>query len=255
MPKKIQRRTWLKIFFYGTALGAVGYVYAGEVHRLRIRRISLPHVMPCRVAHITDIHYKGERAYLERVVEEVNAQKPDLVCFTGDLMENTKWLPEALELIASLQAPVYGVPGNHEYWSHAPVADLETGFSSTGGGWLARRSLSIPQYDLTLVGADEMRLPGNIPTNGFRILLTHYPAHVDRMHGAQFDLILAGHSHGGQVRIPFYGAPVLPGQVGPYDRGRFNMPAGTLYVNPGIGTYFVNVRIACRPEITLFDLG
>ena len=82
--------------------------------------------------------------------------------------------------------------------------------------------------------------------------MTHYPLDADSVRG-HYDLILAGHSHGGQIRVPFFGAPVLPYRVGSYDRGRFETPAGPLYVNPGIGTYRYAARFWCRPEITVIE--
>jgi len=69
-----------------------------------------------------------------------------------------------------------------------------------------------------------------------------------------FELMLAGHSHGGQVRVPFYGAPILPWGVGPYQLGYYETFAGPLYVGAGIGTYRLPVRINCRPEITVVTI-
>lgn len=68
------------------------------------------------------------------------------------------------------------------------------------------------------------------------------------------DLVLAGHSHGGQVRLPFYGPVFLPFGVEQYDLGLFHTPSGPLYVNPGIGWFPVPIRFNCRPEITLFEV-
>jgi hypothetical protein len=85
------------------------------------------------------------------------------------------------------------------------------------------------------------------------IMLLHYPLMAERV-THPFDLLLAGHSHGGQVRIPFYGALMLPYWVGKYDLGMFRVPAGRLYVNPGIGWLVTPIRFNCRPEITVFEI-
>jgi uncharacterized protein len=82
----------------------------------------------------------------------------------------------------------------------------------------------------------------------------HYPGMANELKGRRFDLILAGHSHGGQVRLPFVGALILPHGVGPYDFGYYDTPAGPLYVNAGIGTYRIPVRWNCRPEITVVTM-
>jgi len=83
----------------------------------------------------------------------------------------------------------------------------------------------------------------------------HYPAHAKKLGDQKFDLLLAGHSHGGQVRIPFYGAPIIPYGCDEYDLGLFQTPAGPLYVNPGIGYIFnYDFRFNCRPEITVIEV-
>jgi predicted MPP superfamily phosphohydrolase len=86
------------------------------------------------------------------------------------------------------------------------------------------------------------------------ILLVHYPAWVKRLEGQKFDLILAGHSHGGQVRIPFYGPIIVPYAVDEYDLGLFQTKAGPLYVTSGIGWFPVPIRFNCRPEITVMEI-
>jgi predicted MPP superfamily phosphohydrolase len=86
------------------------------------------------------------------------------------------------------------------------------------------------------------------------LLLCHYPKVADARHQTNYDLILAGHSHGGQIRVPFFGAPVVPFGVGNYVRGLHQTGAGPLYVNVGVGTFLIPVRFCCRPEITLIQL-
>jgi predicted MPP superfamily phosphohydrolase len=86
------------------------------------------------------------------------------------------------------------------------------------------------------------------------ILLSHYPTGVDSFPQTKFDLVLAGHSHGGQVRIPFYGALIVPFSTGEYQLGLYNTLSGPLYVNAGIGYFFANIRFCCRPEITVVEV-
>jgi predicted MPP superfamily phosphohydrolase len=86
-------------------------------------------------------------------------------------------------------------------------------------------------------------------------LLTHYPAQVDKLGARKFDLVLAGHSHGGQLRLPLFGSLIVPAYVGEYDMGLFQTPAGPLYVNPGIGYLGpFDFRFNCRPEITVIEI-
>lgn len=225
-----------------------------ELIHLRVRSLDADPNGKIRLLHFTDLHYKGDRAYAQRVVDAINAAAPDFVCFTGDLVENRKWLGEALGFIEKIKVPVYGSPGNHDYHSGSPFSEYQRVFSGTGGRWLADDAMVLPQYNLELVGmgTDGVAVlkPPQAPT---RFLLSHFPRSVEDLARAHhsFDWIMAGHSHGGQVRIPGYGAPILPWGVGKYDLGYFETAAGPLYVNPGIGWYTLPFRFNCRPELTI----
>jgi predicted MPP superfamily phosphohydrolase len=210
-----------------------------------------------RLAHITDLHHKGDRPYLESVVRKLNALSPDLVCFTGDLVEDAPYLKETLDILSGIKAPLYGVPGNHDYWAKLPFEDIRQTFAATGGAWLMDGQASLAGGKLLIHGAAcrSLSVPFPYPVpEAINVLLMHYPAFVDALVGRRFNLILAGHSHGGQVRIPFWGAIHVPFDVGPYEKGLFQTAAGPLYVNPGIGWFLWRIRFNCRPEITVFEV-
>jgi predicted MPP superfamily phosphohydrolase len=226
---------------------------------LKVRRVRLGRNKPShRFVHCTDIHHKGDRAYLESMVKRINEQSPEFVCFTGDLIEETKYLPEALEIFGKVKAPIYGVPGNHDYWCKASFAEIERAFAATGGAWLVDQTATTRDGKFSLVGATCFfsRTHGqHNPVPGTKnIFLMHYPAWVKRLGDTKFDLILAGHSHGGQVRLPFFGPVHVPFGVDEYDMGLFHTQSGPLYVNPGIGWFPVPIRFNCRPEITVFEV-
>jgi len=226
-----------------------------EPTALRVTKLALSDSGTLRFIHFTDFHFKGDARYASELVRTINQTNPAFVVFTGDLVENKSFAPAALEFIKQIKAPVYGSPGNHDYWCRAPFADYERAFAATGGAWLVDRSIVLPQYDLEIIG---MALIGihafQSPQAGRRLLLLHYPEMADRLNGARFNLILAGHSHGGQVRLPFYGPVYLPWGVGRYDLGYFETAGGPLYVNAGIGTYHVPWRFNCRPEVTVVTM-
>ncbi len=256
---KISRRK-----FIVTALLATPIVLAGDAKFIEPTWLKIQHVrigdgkVGVRFAHFSDIHHKGDRAYLQTVVATINSLKPDFVCFTGDLIEQKKFLPEALAILSGLKSPLFGVPGNHDYWSQAGFAPIEQTFAATGGAWLMDSQQAIANGKINLIGSGGL-FKNNIPKpsspGAKNILLMHYPAWAKMLGDRKYDLILAGHSHGGQVRIPFYGAPIVPFNVDEYDLGLFQTPAGPLYVNPGIGYIFkYNIRFNCRPEITLFEV-
>jgi uncharacterized protein len=255
---KISRRRFILSALLLTPFAVVADARWIEPQWVRIRRLRLTHDKPAhRFVHFTDLHHKGDRAHTQSVVDMINSLSPDFVCFTGDIMEEGNFLSEALEILSGVQSPMYGVPGNHDYWSRAPFNDIIKCFAATGGAWLVDQHQVIAGGKINLIGMARLGpahpLPSPDPQRK-NILLVHYPAWVKRLAGQKFDLILAGHSHGGQVRIPFYGPIMVPYAVDEYDLGLFQTEAGPLYVNPGIGWFPVPIRFNCRPEITVIEI-
>lgn len=208
-----------------------------------------------RFVHLTDIHYKGDRSFLQHVVERINSISPEFVCFTGDLIEDAAYAPEALELLSQIKSPLYGIPGNHDFWADLDFDLPRETFRKTGGSWLMDQSVTICDGRLQICGMSGVDFkPFEGCAGAKRILLSHYPAAVDKFIDTKFDLILAGHSHGGQIRFPGYGALVVPFGVGDYQLGYYDTQAGPLYVNAGIGYFYANVRLFCRPEITVIEI-
>ncbi len=257
LRRGLSRRTWLRLGIYGLPALAVADSLWLEPRWLAVRRLRLgPGEPACRLAFFTDLHHKGDRTYLERVVRRLNALRPDLVCFGGDLVEEAEHLEEALEGLREIQAPLYGVPGNHDYWSGADFAQIERAFEATGGEWMLDRTVRLRSVPVEVLGYT-CRRPGCLqPGPGVaRVALIHYPAWFPNLGPQRFDAILAGHSHGGQVRLPFVGALIKPFGVGEYELGLYATPVGPLYVGAGIGWFYLPVRFRCRPEITLIELA
>jgi len=243
----------------GMALFAYGH-FVG-LRRLCVRRRCLAGPSPLRLVQISDIHYCGDRELLESVVLEVNNLGPDLVCITGDLAGTAELLPEALEVLRRLRAPVFAVPGNWDYRTGADLEALRAFCEATGGCFLVNESARFAE-DLTVVGLDDMKLGApdvekafsGVAGGGNRALvLMHCPATVEMLGERRVALALAGHSHGGQVRLPLIGALLLPRHTRPYVMGMFETPNGPLYVNAGIGASSLPLRLFCPPEITLFE--
>ncbi len=209
-----------------------------------------------RLVHFTDLHYKGNEAFLRRLVGKINSLHADFVLFTGDVIEESRHLRGAVAELREIQAPLVGVPGNHDYWARIDFSLLQRCFAATGGAWLMGAQWRSADGAWTVTGETCMGAPGKTPLpapDTRNLLLIHYPSWVKKMRLRSYDLVLAGHSHGGQVRLPFVGALVLPFGVDEYDKGLFSSPAGPLYVNPGIGWFHLPFRFLCRPEITIFE--
>ena len=250
----INKRNKLRIMVYGLMLLLIAYIFRIEPKWIVIKNIVLSSNPTHNLVHITDIHFTGDKSYLNEIVNKINEISPDFVCFTGDLVDNNNDLKKALSILKKIRCPIFGVPGNHEYWSGVSFEEINEAFKSTGGLWLMDQRIQFKNLEITGMAHEEYNpLPSDNKFSGEKILLTHYPAIVQQITHDKFDLILAGHSHGGQVRLPLLGALKLPYGVGEYEKGLFQTNVGVLYVNSGLGTYGIHMRFLCRPEITIID--
>lgn len=231
------------------------HAIAYDRERLKVNTVSLNRgSAECRYIHFSDLHFTGDSPLTQKVIEEFRILKPNFACFTGDLIESEGHKRGAFAFISALGCPVYGIPGNHDYSCNVPFAEFARAFAATGGAWLEDRGILAAKGGVEIFGLAGMsaRTVGR-PKAEHRILLTHYPLAVDAVGDNRFSVILAGHSHGGQVRVPLFGPLYLPQGVGGYDLGRYETPAGTMYVSAGLGTSMLPVRINCQPDITLFS--
>jgi predicted MPP superfamily phosphohydrolase len=254
----ISRRKFIASVLLATPCAVVADAKLVEPTWLEVRHQTIGSQPSHRFVQFSDLHHKGDLNYLESVVKTINELGPDFVCFTGDIIEDGKFLTEALEVLAGIKSPMFGVPGNHDYWSGVSFEPIKKCFAAGGGGWLLNEPREIAGGKINLIGLAEHHtapfLPKAKPPSK-NILLMHYPYLVNRLGDQKFDLILAGHSHGGQVRMPFYGPVFVPFGCDGYDLGLFQTKAGPLYVNPGIGyLHNFNFRFNCRPEITVFEI-
>jgi predicted MPP superfamily phosphohydrolase len=257
--RRLSRRKFIAAALLATPCVLVADAKWVEPTWLKTRHVRIGNGQPeHRFVHFTDIHHKGDLKYLKAVVECINTLAPDFVCFTGDIIEEQKYLGDALEHLSAIKAPMFGVPGNHDYWSKASFEPIHKCFNANGGAWLMDEQRKIAGGKINLIGitcshANQAMLP--LDSSAKNILLMHYPAWVKKLAEQKFDLMLAGHSHGGQVRIPFFGPVVVPYAVDEYDLGLYQTSKGPLYVNPGIGyIYTYDFRFNCRPEITVIEI-
>jgi len=253
--RKFTRRRFLGALATAAIGVAMAEAFAFEPHRLRISQVKLSERPVARFVLWSDFHHSGDEDYANEIISTINGLHPEFVCFLGDLIDNRAYQEAALKYVAKINVPVYGVPGNHDYQSRSPFALNRKTFEATGGGWLVNRIVRPPGDKIELYGSAE-RFVGFIPMQSDRprVLLTHYPITANATDGRMFSAVFAGHSHGGQVRLPFYGPVHLPRYVGHYDMGLFTTQAGPLYVNVGVGTYKVPARFNCPPEITVVEV-
>jgi uncharacterized protein len=250
----LNRRRFLRLLLYGTPAGCAADTFFIEPEWVRVTHKLFPAKgLKVRFVHFTDLHFKGDETYLKAVVRKINGFSPEFVCFTGDIVEDNQFLDNALAILSGIKCPIYGVPGNHDHWSNASFSTIQNAFEKTGGAWLVDREIVLDKHRVQIVGIDKVPLTITPQRQHTSILLAHYPIWADQIAPHRFDLILAGHSHGGQVRLPFFGAMIVPFNVGRYELGMYETPGGRLYVNAGIGTFYLSARFLCRPEIAVLE--
>jgi len=264
-------------------VSAYGLFYGRINLEITHKRIALPRLPKAfhgfQIAQLSDIHIgpfmpAGE---IRKYVEMANQLKPDLFALTGDFIT---WDPETqepvVEVLAGLKAPygVVGCLGNHELWYD--VEDSITGLFRRKGIRILRQEAQIIRSggeELNVMGVDYQTIRRlEPPTSRFvgrylagvenlmqpgavNVLMSHNPNTFDRAAELGVDLSLAGHTHGGQVTLEYIHPGITPSRlITPYVKGWFEKSGSQLYVNSGIGTMFVPVRVGAPPEITVFEL-
>ena len=224
-----------------------------------------------RVALLSDLHVGGPAmppARVAALVAAANATRPDLVLLLGDFAINglvggrapavSDWTPA----LAGLQAPAFAVMGNHDWWND--VVAIRAGMEAAGVTVLENehRRLSLGGGTVYLAGiGDEMTrhddtdtaLSG-IPEGAAVLAMTHGPDLFDEAPD-RIDLLVAGHTHGGQVSLPVFGPPLLPSRFGQrYARGHIVEEGRQLYVTSGVGCSILPLRLGVPPELALLTL-
>jgi predicted MPP superfamily phosphohydrolase len=221
-----------------------------------------------RITHLTDLHH-GRRVpidLIEDAVDASNAFEPDLVVLTGDYVTGSaRFAAPCAEALRRLRAPcgVLAVLGNHDHWAgtqtvidalRAVKVDIlqnEHRVFTRGGARLAVAGVD----DLWTGGADGESAFAGLDPAVTRLLLTHNPDFVEEMPDLKIALALAGHTHGGQIGVPFLQGLAVPSRYGgKYAEGLVQGPTTRVYVNRGVGTVGISLRVFCRPEVALVVL-
>ncbi len=231
-----------------------------------------------KIIHLTDIHYGRtiHKKELDHIKKEVNLMKPDIIVFTGDLIDkDTKLSKEDLKIINAflngLEANIgkYAITGNHDYGFKNYDIILENGgFTNLND-----------KYELIYTNTTNNILLAGVSTNIYgkktikeklndtfeylkntdnkpvlSILIMHEPDFIDDIDYSKFNLVLAGHSHNGQVRLPFVGALIKPNYAQKYYDEHYKIKNTDLYISSGIGVSEVNFRLFNRPSVNLYRL-
>lgn len=290
-------RRWRYILPAAGALGlsAAALLYYGwkiEPRTLRVRHfaVHLPGVSAAydgvRIAFMSDFHLFGpgsDNFITGQAIDALSREQPDLVLLGGDFYDHANWQPDrgAFRRLAELNAPVYGVLGNHDMrLGEADSASIARKIESSGATVLRNRSVEIgigkqQAQRVSLTGVDDpysrhadldKAMSTACPSGGeLSILLAHAPTIVDTLPVGRFNLVLAGHTHGGQIRtspgnmispldLSFYLDRIFHLPISRQQRG-FHWDHGSLvYVTVGLGTTRWPLRIGAPPEVVILTL-
>ncbi len=276
MKKTLTRRHFLYKFL-GTAglfIGGMGYAHYVEPFHPQVSRTTLywdklpAELRGLTFVQLTDIHHSNvvSCSYIRKCVDTVNILKPDFVFLTGDYVTHSpKFIKPCVEELSRLKAPlgIFAVPGNHDYWTDIDL--LSKSLKDAGISLLINQheTVTVRGVELTIIGLDDLwagmpnvqKAMTGIPLNARKVLLMHNPDLFEELAPGRIEIILAGHTHGGQVRLPFLGSLVTPSRFGSqYAKGLFTRDGSTMYVNRGIGMVIPAVRFLCPPEIAHFTV-
>lgn len=233
-----------------------------EINRIECRHTALT---GRRAVHLTDLHIDHYHPRLDALVETVANLRPDWLFVTGDLLNVPEGLPHLFRFLARLRevAPTFVTLGNHDHWSGVPVDQFTEWADRHKLSLLINQVTSVPleEGELRIVGLDDPSLhradlrcmPPRDPRR-FTVVLAHAPNVIDHFedhHAA--DLVLCGHSHGGQWRVPWVRPFWLPYGCHGRTHGQFVDQDRHLYVSRGVGWSMLPARFGCPPELLVVD--
>lgn len=284
MTKKISRRTFLKRIGKGTVAtfitGMVGHFYLKylEPKWIEITHQKISHsLIPSsfnnfKIVQFSDTHlgFHMDFEQFEAIIERITREHADCIIFSGDLIDNLLTFFEyerVIILLSKLQAPYgkFAVYGNHDHggWGTEKYAEIMT---ASGFQLLHNDSVFIEKEEkarIILAGIDEpilgtpdiLQTIKNKPSDHFTILISHAPDLADEVKHFPIHFQMSGHTHGGQVQMPFVGPLITPPMGKKYTEGLYEIsPNFSLYVNRGLGTTRLPYRFLSRPEITIYTL-
>ena len=275
---RLLRRIWIAITLAGLVLGL--WAFWWEPASLAVRRDEVPvpgwppELAGLRVAVLTDLHVGAPYRDLDKLrktVERTNELAPDLILLPGDFViqgvlgGEFVHPDEIAPVLAGLRAPlgVFAVMGNHDWWMRRP-RELITAFRDNGIPLLLDEAVRIDagKAPFWVLGIGDFwetahDIQGGLAmaSDGAPVLaFTHNPDIFPDI-PARINLTIAGHTHGGQVYVPFLGRPVIPSEFGQrYAIGLIREEGRVLYVSSGVGTSIMPVRFLVPPEITILEL-
>ena len=250
----------IKVFLLILIVILIIWSFFIEPNLIKIKKLDL-NINNMKIVFISDLHIaKNDKKRLQKIVELINKQNPDLVLSGGDYIKghdekNTLSIEDQASELKNIKAPIISVLGNHDCWydKNRVTRVLEK------NGIIVLSNSNTKFKNIYIAGVEDLQT-GNpdvkkalAGTQGKRILLTHSPdIYYDVK--SDVDLILAGHVHGGQVRLPFLGALVVPSEYGnKFSYGLIQETQNKMFITKGLGTSILPIRFNSIPEIVVIN--
>ncbi len=273
-----------KFLFTIAGLGLTSTAYARyfepdwfetSLHQVKLLNHDLS--APVRLLHLSDFHFSGvvPLSLIDKAIDLGLSLQPDLICLTGDFV--TRLIPNKNDYGKVLRklsdaAPTFGSLGNHDggHWviprgGYEDITEISTLLSDSGIRCLNSSSqvVRIKEQELLLIGLGDLWANEFNPAKAFggehasldlpRIMLSHNPDTKDLLVQNDWDLMLSGHTHGGQIELPFIGTPFAPVHDRRFVKGLHTWNGRLIHVSKGVGSVY-GIRINCRPEVSLITL-
>lgn len=281
----ITRRDFISYSLRGLVLAGAGKGFynttSSQIETVK-QKISLNDLPPAfkglTIAQLSDLHasFVVSESLFTKAASLVMENRPDIIILTGDFVSdsagsfNEEYLEGLVDALSGFEAPmgIYGVLGNHDFWSGKKTIDIicDKFTRAMGVTWLRNSHVKLEKdgASIDLLGVDDYwshsyslaKAYHGLDTDTVKILLSHNPdVNEDIIPQMRIDLVLSGHTHGGQIVMPVIGAPYIPSKFGQkYREGLVRDGARQTYVNRGIGHLLAPVRFNCPPEATIITL-
>lgn len=257
------------------AIACIGYGLYIEPERLTVKEIediSYSTKQPITIAIFGDTHFgfNYDLDNFQKVVDKINQNPPDIIIFTGDLIDNleeyngdTAMISQKLsELNANIGK--YAVFGNHDY-AYGAEWEYEKIMNTGGFTVLKNQIITLNDYNIKLIGIDDILIGygdpyivNNVNTDIYNLVICHEPDIIDSISNSNIDYMVSSHTHGGQIRIPLYTEKFLPPYGKKYVKGEYqinNANQTILYVTSGLGTTRIPARFCAVPELTYLTIN
>lgn len=288
MSKQLSRRSFIKrllkfgLISAGSGTGIYYYARQIEPRMLKVSHHTIRHhfipegFKKFKIVQFSDTHlgFHYSLSQFNRLITKINSLNPDVIFFTGDLMDKPNEYDQQhliTSLLKRLQAPFgkFAIYGNHDHGGYGSEI-YKTIMEQSGFTILQNEANKIKLVDgseIFILGLDDAMLGKpdftkmikGIPDGSYKILLSHEPDLANEAHAQGIQLQLSGHSHGGQIKIPLFGPLVTPPLAEKYHEGFYTLESETnqlvLYVNRGIGTTRLPFRFLSPPEVSVFMLS